>query len=480
MRFSLLAFKHRFWALLFCWLGFAQLGVCQNVGITLSRTELAPGQSFSITCTSAEDFATAPTFPDIRGMLRQGASKSSSTTIVNGQTSSSFSITQRYLARAEGLYVLKAFSIKAGSRTYNHAQATITVKKGAAPDVDPSTVYDPYEDFFGSRRSSAYASVKEDAFLAVDADKEQVWVGEGFTLTLSLYVAEDNRADMDFFDLNGQITEITKKIRPDNCWEESFGITNIEPRRVSIEGKAYQEYRIWQSAFYPLEAKPIKLPRIGLKMVKYESAIDPFFGGLDRKQVLRTFYAKPVSIAVREVPPSPYGRTVPVGYFKLVERIGRNHLATGESVSYQFIVKGEGNIAAIDFPLPSRTDAVDIYPPSTLQNITRDAGRVTGSKTYTFLLQPNVAGKYPLKKLGFTFPYFDPKAGRYAVLESDISLHSLGVARKEDAAAPDDDGYLSQDLIYLDASEGLKVAGNIVLLGLALAMAVGLVWRGKK
>lgn len=452
----------------------------QKSGISLGRTELGPGQTFSITLTTPEEMEAAPSFPKIAGMPSQGSSSSSSTTIVNGQVSSTYSITQRYLAKTEGRFVLKPFELVVGGKSYKHPGATITVKKGAGEEQDPANVFDPFEEFFGTRRNATFKEVKEKAFLALDADKESVWVGQGFTLTLSLYVADDNRAELDFYDLTGQISTITKKIKPTNCWEESFGITNIEPRSVVLNGKNYMEYRIWQSAFYPLDTKPLQFPQVGLKLIKYQMAADPFMGGLDRRQTLKTFYSKPFSVKVKPVPPSPYGRILPVGDYKLVERIGRSRVETGQSVSYQFILKGEGNIAGLEMPVPAASAEMDVYPPTVQQNILRDAGRVTGSKTFTYLLQPKMEGRYPLAGRGFVFPFFNTRTGRYDSLQSQITLTSFGQAKQTAENSPDEGDYLSNRLIYMDTDEGLKVVGNIILLLLAVVMGVGLIWKGGK
>jgi BatD DUF11 like domain len=459
---------------------FANVALGQNAGITIGKTELGVGQTFSITISAKDDFTSPPMFPDIKGMPKQGSSSGSSTMIVNGVVSSTYSTTQRYLAAKEGRYTLTKFSTVINGTTYAHPGATIIVKKGVADDVDPSTVYDPYEEFFGNRRATSYRSVKENAFLGVDADKSSVWVGEGLTLTLSLYVADDNKADIDFFDLNSQVGEITKRIRPKNCWEENFNIINIEPRQVRLNGKAYTEYRIWQAAFYPLDAKPIVIPRVGLKMIKYEMSADPFLG-LERNQTFTTLYSKPIRIGVKEVPPNSYGRVLPVGEFMLQEGIGKATVETGQSVTYQFVVKGEGNLAGVDFAAPQPTPALDIYPPTVQQRILREFGRVTGQKMFTFLLQPKREGKYPLREQGFVFPFFNPKTGQYDSLTSRITLTSVGAAPKpQEEPTEREENYLANNLIYLDNAEGLKVVGNIVLLLLATAMGVGMVWRGRK
>ncbi len=475
--------KTFFWQrLAFCllWaLGLAAPARGQAPGIALGKTELAPGMPFTITVSAPEDFGAAPAFPDIAGMQRAGTSSSSSTTIVNGQVSSTYSITQRYVARAEGKFTLKPFGMKVNGKVYKSPGATIVVSKNNRPDDDPANAYDPLEEFFGRRRDAGYRENKENAFLALETTKTQVWVGEGFTLHLSLYVAEDNRADMDFYDLTNQLTAITKQIKPANCWEESFGITNIEPRSVTVNGKPYKEYRIWESAFYPLNAKPIRFGALRLQMIKYDLASDPFFGGLDRQQSFISFASKPLAIQVKELPPSPYSRALPVGDFKLVERIGKGRVETGQSVSYQFVVKGEGNIAAIEMPTPPTQPQLDIYPPTTQQNILRDAGRVTGSKTFTYLLQPRQAGRYKLRQVGFTFPFFNPRTGRYDSLQSEITLTAFGNAAAGNTPADEGD-YLSNTLLYLDANEGLKLLGNVALLALALATGGAMLWRRRR
>ena len=69
--------------------------------------------------------------------------------------------------------------------------------------------------------------IEANAFLALTTDKPEVYVGEGFTTTLAFYVSEENRAELRFYDLGKQITDIVKEIKPNTCWEENFNIDNI-------------------------------------------------------------------------------------------------------------------------------------------------------------------------------------------------------------------------------------------------------------
>src|SRR5690606_33549841 len=142
-----------------------------------------------------------------------------------------------------------------------------TVKVGA-PVQQQRRAYDPFQNFFETEsRPTEYVDVEADAFLALTTDKTEVYVGEGFTTTLAFYVAETNRADLRFYDLSQQITEILKQIKPTNCWEENFNIDNITGEPVTLNNKGFTQYKIYQASYYPLNAEDIQFPSVGLKLI---------------------------------------------------------------------------------------------------------------------------------------------------------------------------------------------------------------------
>ena len=85
--------------------------------------------------------------------------------------------------------------------------------------------------------------------------QDEVYLGEGFTATLAFYVAEENQAPLQFYDLGKQLTDILKLIKPSNAWEENFNIENINGSPVSINGENYTQYKIYQATFYPLKPR---------------------------------------------------------------------------------------------------------------------------------------------------------------------------------------------------------------------------------
>ncbi|MBL8820907.1 MAG: BatD family protein, partial [Planctomyces sp.] len=159
--------------------------------------------------------------------------------------------------------------------------------------------YDP-NDFFG-RNSTEFVDIKDDAFLAITTSKSEVYVGEGFTTSLSFFVADKNRAPLQFYDLAKQLTNILKKIKPANCWEENFDIENVQAQSVMINGEYYDQYKLYEATFYPLNTKPIEFPSIGLQLIKFKVAKNPSFFGQNRKEDFKTFYSKPKTIKVKEL-----------------------------------------------------------------------------------------------------------------------------------------------------------------------------------
>ena len=252
--------------------------------------------------------------------------------------------------------------------------------------------------------------VREDAFLALTTDKSEVFVGEGFTTTFAFYVADVNRAPLQFHEAGKQLSDVLKKIRPENCWEENFNIENIYGERININNKTYTRYKIYQATYYPLNLEPVVFPSVPFEMIKYRVAKSPSFFGRDRQEDFKTFYTQEKTVRVKPLPPHPLKDAVAVGEFELDEKINKNSVETGESFLYEFNIFGEGNIAGITDPIVLSNKNIDVYPPNISQDVNRGGGRVTGSKNYSYFGIPNEPEIYDLKDY-FSWVYFDPKRG---------------------------------------------------------------------
>jgi hypothetical protein len=455
----------------------------QDIQVSLGPDEIGENQAWTITITVNNDRLKAyDKFPDINGFQKRGVSSQRQSSNINGQVSFSESAVMTYAPQAQGVINVPSFKLKVNDQVISVPGKK--VKVGAAVKaVDPFRSLfdrDPARDFFGGE--TEFVDVKEDALLAITTNKDEVYVGEGFTTTLSFLVADNNRAPMQFHDLGKQLTDILKKLRPSNCWEENFNIENIEGESIEIGGKGYTQYKIYQATFYPLNAQSITFPSVGLEMIKFKVAKNPSFFGQNRKEDYKTFQSKPKTVRVKELPPHPMRDAVAVGNYKLDERLASTNLGTGQSVSYEFNVYGEGNISGIEKPNVKKDNSFDFYEPNIKQNVSRENNRVTGSKSFTYFMIPKEPGKYNLGDY-FQWVFFNPGTKKYDTLKSKQLLTVTGESQTNSAIESNDTGSFysrieSADNTLLSSTKGdwMKIGLNTFIL-LALGGAAYLVFK---
>ena len=458
----------------------------QNIQVFLGPDEIGENQAWTITITVNNDrLKNYESFPEIEGFKKRGTSSSSQTNIVNGQVSSSQSIIMTYTPTQKGTFTLPNFKIKVNDQIY-----TVNGKKiKVGPPVqtqsnDPFKSFfdrDPSRDFFG-KGETEFVDVKEDALLALSTSKDDVFVGEGFTTTLSFLVADNNRAPMQFYELGKQLTEILKKLKPATCWEENFNIENIEGEPISINGKGYTQYKIYQATYYPLNAKPVTFPSVGLDMIKFKVAKNPSFFGQNRQEDFKKFYSKVKTVSVRELPDHPLRDAAGVGNFRLEEKISSNELQTGQSVTYEFNVVGEGNISSIEKPIVKRDNVFELYEPNIKQNVSRDGGRVMGSKSFTYFMIPKEPGIYNLGNY-FQWIYFNPNTKKYDTLKSTQVVKVIGESQRNQSIESNDLGSFYDRIDIADntlqstsQSGWLKISLNIFIL-IVLAGSAYLIFK---
>ena len=414
----------------------------QEISVALGADKIAKNQYFSISVKIENDNIKEYTpFPDIHGFVKRGTSSSSTTSFVNGKVSSSHSIIQNYQPTAEGSFELRSFRM-----TINGKTVTVRGKKievGPAIQQRRRSAFshqDPIDNFFGQRSQPAeYVDVKADAFLALSTSKSEVYVGEGFTATLAFYVSSANRADMRFFDLGKQVTEIVKKLKPERCWEENFNVENINGEPVTINGKSFTKYKVYQTAFFPLNVQDISFPAVNLELIKYNVAKNPSFFGRNRQEDKQSFRSRPKTVKVKNLPQHPLMESVSVGDYRLHENAETTDLKTGQSFNYSFDVIGAGNISAIAEPKMPEDGNFDFYSPNTQQRVNRSNGRISGAKSFNYYGIPNEPGEYPLADY-FNWIFFNTRTDRYDTLTSELVVNVTGESRKNEYILSNDVG----------------------------------------
>lgn len=467
---------------LFWVLNFAQ---AQEVTIELGPSEIGLNETFSIKVTISNDkIKSYDEFPDIPGFQKQGLSQSSSMNVINGQVSSTNSIIQYYKPTKKGTFTLGRFSIKINGADYPSAGKAITV--GDPRGVQrQSNVFDPFNDLFGATpEEPEFIEIEDDAFFASTVDKEEIFVGEGLNVSLAFYMSETNQAPFQFYEPGRQLDEILKKMKPSNAWEENFNITNIQPERVSFNGKNWIKYKVYEATFFPFSEGEITIPAIEWEMIKYKVAKNPTFFGANRLEDFKKFYSSAKKIKVKPLPPHPLRNEVSVGVFQLRENIQEFEAKTGEGFTYNFGVSGEGNINAINPPKTKQIQLLNTFDPNVRQQINRGNGRVTGIKEFSYYMTINEPGQVKLADY-IDWIYFNPVTAKYDTLRPTAIVNVSGESKVNQAISNQRLGGI-YDLIDVENNKlsnkrykyYFSVVMNLLLVGSVILLAVLIMRKG--
>jgi len=412
------------------------------------------------------------TFPEITGLEKRSKSATSAINTVGGKKIVVQTISQQYFALKEGTYDIESFTITVNGIKIKSEETTVEYSLGTLAN----------NGFIGPEEMELIPESENngaDIFLSVSTNKKSVFIREGFALGISLYVAENAPVQMDFYQVGTQLQAILKKLRPVGCWEENVGIEEIIKRRITIGGRKYTEYNLYQAQFFPMVLQDILFPSVTLEMLV---AGEDKSGGDKGEKLIKPFRSKAIKVTVKSLPPHPMRDQIAVGEYNLVERLSSKLVYPGESIRYLFRIEGTGNIAAIPAPEIASTSAFDFYPPDVSRVIKRSSKNVTGEESFDYFVVPRQDGTFPLGRY-FQWIYFNPKKAKYDTLISQQILQVKGedyklgnISLHGSAGLYDNLESLDSSKEYFDFKKMLKEATNAIVILLLITM----VWIFRK
>ena len=442
-----------------------------DVTIELSATTFSIERPFTISVlVPTSENRPVITFPDITGLTKRGTSTSVANTGAEGKSITTQIITQTYVANQPGTFRLLPFSITVNGMTARSEGSVLMVRP-------------PSVTTFSEAGGDVVSALTESgaAFLTLRTSKASVFVGEGFTIRLSLFVSDAYPFELRFDGVDAQLQTVLKQLRPTNAWEEDAGIRELKGLPIVLNDRKFTEYVIFQGVYFPLSDTPIAIPSVALSLIRVKQdgrSTDPnstvpgaasapvasTAGSIASKRPATTkisaqtsvseatervtFQARPLAIAVRPLPPHPLRGQVAVGVYQLIESIDRVRVPAGKSTRYSVRIEGEGNVASIQAPLwssmnnmtnvfaatPATETGMETLPTGTSQQIDRTGEQIIGSKTFNYFLVPRRGGEVDLSTV-FGFIYFNLQTARYDTLKSRIRLR-VGDTEPVGAAAP--------------------------------------------
>jgi len=177
---------------------------------------------------------------------------------------------------------------------------------------------------------------------------------------------------------------------------------------------------------------------------------DPFSRNTKRVGI----QSNPVAIEVMPLPekgrPSDFSGAV--GRFSITSSVNKTEVKTNEAITLKVIISGTGNIKIVPQPKIDFASDFEVYDPKISENIKRNSGQVSGSKSFEYVIIPRFPGEQSIKPV--TFSYFDLSSKTYRTISTDTK--KISVAKGDDqfvnvgiGSSKEDVKFIGQDIRYI-------------------------------
>jgi len=274
-------------------------------------------------------------------------------------------------------------------------------------------------------------------------------------------------------------------------WSEDADMPKqVQLTTENINGKPFQVGVVKRTALFPtqsgtLEIGPMEITTLVTVRSRSFDPFESFFSDPFGRQVEYIAKSDPIRIKVDPLPSgAPASFKGAVGRFTMSSKIDKERSKTNEPLSYKVTISGTGNIKVLESPTVEVPADFEQYTPKVSDNINRRDAKISGSKTFEYILIPRYPGKKSIKPVEFSF--FDLNRREYVTLRSpaidlDIEQGAQGAAPFV-SGAREDVQLLSQDIRFIKvASHGFSNQGEylhtsgtfIALMCLPLAALAG-------
>lgn len=242
-----------------------------------------------------------------------------------------------------------------------------------------------------------------DLFMRASVDKRRVMLGEQVTLSFVIYSR-----------INAGNYQLWKDVGVAGFWgEELDRPREIESSTESVQGKQYRADVVRQLAIFPTKPGELEIGPMEVRTTVLVRKDPRDFG----EQVYHIVKSEPLQIFVEpfpsDPPPSFNGG---VGQFSVSTAVNKNPVHANEPFTLSVSVSGTGNVPLLQAPNLRLPDDFEQYTPTMAHDIHRDRRRITGSKTFSYLLLPRHPGTRMIAPVAFT--YFDVVGRKYVTTHS--------------------------------------------------------------
>lgn len=368
-----------------------------RVSTAFEPVELAFGRRglLNITISGGKN-TSAPTLPEIDGLIIRPLGTQQSMQMFNGNTSASTTYSFSVTAQRAGEFSLPNFEwdINGEIRLVSSPKTKLKVlPEGASPTIDASSSFD----------------------LKVTMKADKVYVGQMIPITVTLYAP---------INIVGQISALPK-IEGDNFM--SYGLKEGLKDVVEVDGIQRQALR-FETYITPLKSGKnrvqykmglvVQMPRsVNTNRVGANNFFESMFGNMainTMEEIEPTSLPETVNVAPLPVHGKPDNFTGAIGEF-IIEPLTVTHVEAqvGDPITLKMTVKGTGNMDRISAPVLNAGENWKAYTPKSTFN-KEDVFGFSGTKVFEYIIIPQ-SDKITETPL-ITFSFFNPETGRYSEL----------------------------------------------------------------
>ncbi|WP_294588672.1 BatD family protein [uncultured Bacteroides sp.] len=378
--------------------------------------------SYTVTTQNVRDFR-APSIKGFDVLMGPSRSQQNSVQIINGQTTSTSSITFTYIlmANTEGSFTIPGATITADGNQLvsNSVQIKVLPADQASAGTSSGNSGGGKQSGGTSRASSGTAVSNSDLFITATASKTTVYEQEAFLLTYKIYTLVDLR----MFD-NVKL--------PDFKGFHSQEVELPNDRRWGLEhykGRNYQTTVYRQFVLFPQQSGKLTIDaaRFDASIAKATQAVDPFEaffnGGSNYVEVKKTIMTPQLTINVNPLPAGkPADFSGGVGEFNITSSINSTNVKTNDAVTVKIVISGTGNLKLLSNPEIKFPEDFEVYDPKVDNKFRLTSSGLSGSKVIEYLAIPRTAGTYKIPAVKFS--YFDINSRSYKTLTTEeYELH---------------------------------------------------------
>ena len=317
---------------------------------------------------------------------------------VNGNRTSSRSISWTLIAKSHGSLTIPSLNVIVGRKTL---------------------ITEPHEIIVSKQNTDQ--SIK-DLFLEVKVSKDKAFVGEQIKLTYTFYTRVASKVlSTEFPEYNDFWVEklfdpVGMQFTPES-WND-----------IEIDGNNYKSLKIYEVALFPLQEGVYTLESMIMKIEtkNKDSSFnrlfwdDPFFDTFSQRTRAKLLVSDPIKIEVSSLSNIPQNFTGAVGKFTLNSSLSNSNIDEGSPTVFKVVLNGEGNLSNIGRPKITFPDDIDVFEGETKveKNISDD---FSGSIIWEYNLIPRKNGIFMIDAI--EIPFFNSVTKSWSNASSkDIKL----------------------------------------------------------